>query len=266
MAQQTVAGEQYLVCVLDEQFYGLPAAAVREVVCPPPATALPRRDPAMRGVINLRGQVLPLIDLRTRLGLQADTALTGLAELLTAREEDHVRWLAALERAVQEGSEFTLARDPQRCAFGQWYDQFRPRQRELSEQMRKFDEPHRRIHGFADRVLTMAAQGRRQTAQALLIEARHGALAHLKRLFAATREMVLHRREVAVVVLVSGQPCALGVDRVEALEEIHGEIQSVTGDHANELIGCVDRPHGGGLLQLFADPATWLQTGWSGPD
>jgi purine-binding chemotaxis protein CheW len=44
---------------------------VREIRGWTPATALPRAPPFVRGVINLRGAVLPIVDLGARLGLGA---------------------------------------------------------------------------------------------------------------------------------------------------------------------------------------------------
>lgn len=48
--------------------YGLPAAAVREVVRPPPVTRVPFAPPAVRGVAQVRGTVLAVVDLGARLG------------------------------------------------------------------------------------------------------------------------------------------------------------------------------------------------------
>ncbi len=46
----------------------MPVGAVREIRGVTPATPLPDAPPYVRGVINLRGQVMPVIDLSERLG------------------------------------------------------------------------------------------------------------------------------------------------------------------------------------------------------
>lgn len=48
--------------------YGLPAARVREVLRPPPLTRVPFAPAAVRGVAQVRGTVLAVVDLGTRLG------------------------------------------------------------------------------------------------------------------------------------------------------------------------------------------------------
>ncbi|MDX1502928.1 MAG: chemotaxis protein CheW [Thermoanaerobaculia bacterium] len=50
---------------------GLPVTAVLEVVRPRPVTRVPGAPPAVRGLINLRGRALPLVDLGAHLGLAA---------------------------------------------------------------------------------------------------------------------------------------------------------------------------------------------------
>ncbi len=52
-----------------EQEFCLDIMAVREIRGWTPATPLPHSPPYVRGVINLRGAVLPILDLKARLGL-----------------------------------------------------------------------------------------------------------------------------------------------------------------------------------------------------
>jgi len=54
-----------------EQEFCVDIMAVREIRGWAPATPLPQTPPYMRGVINLRGAVLPIMDLAVRLGLPA---------------------------------------------------------------------------------------------------------------------------------------------------------------------------------------------------
>jgi purine-binding chemotaxis protein CheW len=54
---------------LDERLYGVEVAWVQEVLRGLPRTRIPLAPPAMAGLINLRGQVLPAVDLRVQLGL-----------------------------------------------------------------------------------------------------------------------------------------------------------------------------------------------------
>jgi purine-binding chemotaxis protein CheW len=53
--------------------YGVPIATVREIVRVPEITAVPNAPDHVQGVINLRGKIVPVIDLRRRLGQQEIT-------------------------------------------------------------------------------------------------------------------------------------------------------------------------------------------------
>lgn len=55
---------------LSDQEYSIDIMAVREIRGWTRATPLPRAAPHMRGVINLRGTVLPVMDLAQRLGIE----------------------------------------------------------------------------------------------------------------------------------------------------------------------------------------------------
>jgi len=62
--------EQLVVFRLAEEEYGVGIASVREIIrVPETMTKVPRTFEALEGVVNLRGQVLPVVDLRTRFGL-----------------------------------------------------------------------------------------------------------------------------------------------------------------------------------------------------
>ena len=61
---------QYLTFKLDQEIYALDITQVREVLDFTEITKVPRMPEFMRGVINLRGTVLPIIDLGARFGLQ----------------------------------------------------------------------------------------------------------------------------------------------------------------------------------------------------
>ena len=56
---------------VDRHRYALPVADVHEVVRAVAVVPLPKAPPVVQGIINLRGQVVPVLDLRTRFGLPA---------------------------------------------------------------------------------------------------------------------------------------------------------------------------------------------------
>ena len=65
----TGAWVQLVVCRLADERYGLRVDRVHEIIRQPTITALPQAGGAVRGVINLRGRIVPVVDLRERFGL-----------------------------------------------------------------------------------------------------------------------------------------------------------------------------------------------------
>ena len=69
------AGDRHLIVEMAEGLYGIDSAAVREIVPILPATRLPGAPGHVRGVVNLRGQLLTVVDLGFRLtGNASDNA------------------------------------------------------------------------------------------------------------------------------------------------------------------------------------------------
>ena len=62
--------QQLVVFELSGESYGIDIAAVESIVKMPIITQLPKAPIYIKGVTNLRGTVLPVIDLRTRFGLE----------------------------------------------------------------------------------------------------------------------------------------------------------------------------------------------------
>jgi purine-binding chemotaxis protein CheW len=64
--QQTQASSQFLTFLLAEQEYGLELFKIKEIRGYAPVTPIPNVPAHVRGVMNLRGTVLPVVDLRMR--------------------------------------------------------------------------------------------------------------------------------------------------------------------------------------------------------
>jgi purine-binding chemotaxis protein CheW len=60
---------QYLTFKLDEEIFALDVAEVREILDFTTVTRVPQTPEFMRGVINLRGSVVPVMDLRLKFGM-----------------------------------------------------------------------------------------------------------------------------------------------------------------------------------------------------
>ena len=71
LAGQPAAEEHVVVFRLAEEFYALDIQTVQEIVRMQAITSIPGSDASVEGITNLRGRVVPVIDLRKRCGINA---------------------------------------------------------------------------------------------------------------------------------------------------------------------------------------------------
>ena len=69
--KSTTKGGKYLTFALGKEEYGLEILKVREIIGYMEITAVPRTPGYVKGVINLRGQVISVVDLRAKFGMEA---------------------------------------------------------------------------------------------------------------------------------------------------------------------------------------------------
>ncbi|MDH3998432.1 MAG: chemotaxis protein CheW [Desulfuromonadales bacterium] len=69
--QQLASSQQYVTFSLGRELYGVEVTRTREILSLTPVTKVPQTPDYLLGVINLRGQVVPVVDLRLKLGLVA---------------------------------------------------------------------------------------------------------------------------------------------------------------------------------------------------
>jgi purine-binding chemotaxis protein CheW len=63
---------KYLTFSLDGEEYGIGILKVKEIIGMMAITAIPQTPPYVKGVVNLRGKVIPVIDLRLKFGMDAN--------------------------------------------------------------------------------------------------------------------------------------------------------------------------------------------------
>jgi len=94
---------QYLTFKLGEEMFALDIAKVREVLDFTTVTKVPRTPDFMRGVINLRGSVIPVVDLRIRFGMAGSkTTVNSCIIISEVTVDGDTTVLGALADSVQE--------------------------------------------------------------------------------------------------------------------------------------------------------------------
>ncbi len=94
---------QYLTFKLQDEVFGVDVAQVREILDYIKITKVPQTPDFMCGVINLRGNVVPVVDMRLKFGMEkTDTTVNTCIVVVEVDIEGENSILGALVDSVQE--------------------------------------------------------------------------------------------------------------------------------------------------------------------
>jgi purine-binding chemotaxis protein CheW len=94
---------QYLTFKLEEEIFSLDISKVREVLDFTKVTKVPQTPDFMLGVINLRGSVVPVVDMRLKFGLsKTETTVNTCIIIVEIELDGEITVLGALVDSVQE--------------------------------------------------------------------------------------------------------------------------------------------------------------------
>lgn len=208
-----------MVVYLNNEKYAFEIEKIREISRLPQITPAPNVPKHVRGIINMRGNVIPVIDIRMRLGFRSfDEEANELISMLKEREKDHKNWLQELENSVLEDREFKLTTDPHACKFGIWYDNYHTDYFVVSHFLEKFDTPHQRIHKTAIKIARLRADYGTETALKAIDEAKRTELKQMQELFKEFYSLIrTSNKELALIFESNGELKAATVDKVDRI-------------------------------------------------
>ncbi|SMP53531.1 CheW protein [Desulfonatronum zhilinae] len=94
---------QYLTFTLDKELYAMDIAKVREVLEYTDITRVPRTPEFLRGVINVRGRAVPVVDMRLKFGMSRTERTVNTCIIITEVDVDgETTVLGALSDSVRE--------------------------------------------------------------------------------------------------------------------------------------------------------------------
>lgn len=80
---------KYVTFKLDKEYYGIPIVNVLSIEKPRKTTRIPNAPDYVIGLINLRGDVIPVIDLRVKLGINQN-CIDNNSRIIIVKEDDIV--------------------------------------------------------------------------------------------------------------------------------------------------------------------------------
>lgn len=99
----TAETTQYLTFKLQEEVFAVDVAKVREILDLVTITKVPQTPEFMRGVINLRGSVVPVVDMRLKFGMsRTETTVNTCIIVMEISLDEETTVVGALADSVQE--------------------------------------------------------------------------------------------------------------------------------------------------------------------
>ncbi len=149
--EKNIDEEQLISFKVADEEYAFDINRVREILRVGEITEVPNAANYVRGLLTIRNQLLPILDLRTMLG---NTSLieqfhNEINEIMVIHEQ----WLKDLKQSLQSNAPFNGALDPTKCALGQWLT--KDRSGDVGDLINDIRIPHINFHEFGAEALKL---------------------------------------------------------------------------------------------------------------
>ena len=215
----------YIIFKIVNSSYCMNSRFISSIIQLPHYDKVPAAPANVTGMFKHRNQVIQMLDLRTTFGFKSMAEeCSEFTTMIEARKQDHITWVQELERTIQNGEPFQLARDPHQCALGRWYDNFMTSNNSVNFHLQKIEEPHKRLHQAAEE----AEQCKKDVADCQREECLKNILRKVKEEFAPaiiglldeTKEIFRSNIYREMVLLLDGKKWGIVVDEITGVEEL----------------------------------------------
>jgi hypothetical protein len=228
---------KYLIVSVEKNSFAISEENVVELMIKPELTELPDSPAWNPGVIPLRDELIPLIELRAKTGYPTKKQeQSELLEILERYENDHRKWLDTLYESIEEGTDFPLALDPRECDFGSWYYSYSTSNVHLDLTLKKIERPHRLLHEASQKALEIRTIEGGKAALDFMESKKKREFNTILKLFYEAKEIVREQnREIAVILQLKSK-IALAVDEVDSFVPLDlGDSQNTKLIHGLQL-------------------------------
>lgn len=226
---------------------------------PEQITAVPEAEAYVRGIVKQRGKITTLIDLRKVFGIKATSEeYDEFSAVIEKAKSAHKKWVDELLKCIDEECPFCMEKDPHKCEFGRWYDQYEPSVTLVKNRLEKIRDPHYRLHKLGNQ---FDQELKKQTITEGLLKEIGSEAQNIEREILKcmddTKEYFIenNRTMMITIKLHNNQSLALIVDEIVGVEQIGNIFKDTSFDKMehSELVGNVAATMDGNELLLLID-------------
>ncbi len=215
----------YIVFKIADSYYCVNSSHISTIVQLPKYDHIPAAPPNVTGMFKYRDQVIQMVDLRITFGMKSLAEESSEFEtMINARKQDHVTWVNELERTIETGEPFGLAKNPHQCALGKWYDHFTTENSLVAFHLRKMEEPHRLLHEAAQEADNCKQEcddcRREECLKDIVNRLRQKYMPEILGILDETKDIFRTTIYKAMVLLLDGMKWGIVVDEIIAVEDL----------------------------------------------
>lgn len=206
----------------------------------------------VRGGTLYQNSFIHLIDLRRLFGLDSQIEEFEKSVQPEQRIRDHEKWITALEKSVQDRTEFLMTDDAHQCDFGKWYYSYKSENNMLMHQLRAIEAPHKSIHNTAKSIKKLMRDGHYEAAEAEIQELRATHYKTTLHILSSLRSIVIDNlKELYIVIDSDSCPKGIIVDSITSVEYISDTLPIPESMHGAKYIKCLGRRQSDGEIVII---------------
>lgn len=215
----------YILFKIAGSLYCINSNYIQTIVQLPNYSTIPAAPANVTGMFRYRNQVIQMLDLRITFGLQSiSDEYRDFEQMIDARKQDHINWVNELERFIEEGGTFHLAKDPHQCALGKWYDNFVTDNSAVAFHLGKIEEPHEKLHLAAEEAERCKRDCDNCTQNECLFQVlkrvKNDSMPTILKLLDQTKELFRSTVYREMVLILDGIKWGIVVDEIVAVEDL----------------------------------------------
>ncbi len=130
--------------------------------------------------------------------VQKNQEIRAINGLMTARIVDHFKWMDGISSGLFiQGKHFTGKLNPEECNLGKWMATFKPYSEEIGAPFAAMDEPHRKLHATAEKIIEAYKAGKRDVAHRIFVEETIPAVTAVQLNLAKLKEVLTRDEDLA---------------------------------------------------------------------
>ncbi len=230
----------WLVFNLNKSFFALSCENITGITILPKKVTQPvLTPPYIRGLLNLRGEIIPLVDMRELFAFPTTMSeFEDFKKFKVSAITAHQGWVDELVRCVEEEDTFTRELNPDKCAFGKWLLTFDASNNIMNSYLRKIDPPHRQLHQEGGKIVELHKQPQSSEREKKIQESKE----NVTKVLAPTIFSILAKieedwceahKEMVIIFTYNDKKIGLIVDEVQSVECLEILNQEVNIDMQN---------------------------------